>query len=171
MTGRDNRLHRERRVWHDYKFYMWWSAGADGRYGSADDVLTAPPINTNAVQTMCAGCHLTGWERYQDKTTGQFLVRAVNDPAGDMNIDDDPELDEINVGCESCHGPGSEHVANGGPPASSSIRGYSRPSGRAVICGRCHDRRQGYGGPTTATPRRSARPAKWRGPASAARSC
>ena len=90
MTGRDNRLHRERRVWHDYKFYMWWSAGADGRYGTADDVLTAPPVNTNAVQTMCAGCHLTGWERYQDKATGQFLVRAVNDPAGDMNIDDDP---------------------------------------------------------------------------------
>ena len=28
MTGRDNRLHRERRVWHDYKFYMWWAAGA-----------------------------------------------------------------------------------------------------------------------------------------------
>ena len=27
MTGRDNRLHRERRVWQDYKFYMWWSAG------------------------------------------------------------------------------------------------------------------------------------------------
>ena len=31
MTGRDNRLHRERRVWHDYKFYMWWSAGGDGQ--------------------------------------------------------------------------------------------------------------------------------------------
>ncbi len=66
MTGRDERLHRERRVWQDYKFYMWWSAGADGRYGSGDDVLTAPPINNNAVQTMCAACHLTGWERYQD---------------------------------------------------------------------------------------------------------
>ncbi len=90
MTGRDNRLHRERRVWHDYKFYMWWSAGGDAKPGTSDDVLTAPPVNTNAVQTMCAGCHLTGWERYQDKATGQFLVRAVNDPGGDMNIDDDP---------------------------------------------------------------------------------
>ena len=90
MTGRDNRLNRERRVWQDYKFYMWWSAGADGRYGTADDALTAPPVNTNAVQTMCAACHLTGWQRYQDKATGQFLVRAVNDPGGEMNIDDDP---------------------------------------------------------------------------------
>jgi hypothetical protein len=147
MTGRDNHLNRDRRVWHDYKFNYWWSAGADTRYGTPDDVLTAPPVNTNAVQTMCAGCHLTGWERYQDKATGQYLVRAVNDPAGDMNIDDDPELDEINIGCESCHGPGSEHVA------SATARFIVNPKNlsaerSAVVCGRCHDRRQGYGGPT-----------------------
>ena len=148
MTGRDNRLHRERRVWHDYKFYMWWSAGGDAKHGTSDDVLTAPPVNTNAVQTMCAGCHLTGWERYQDKATGQFLVRAVNDPGGDMNIDDDPELDEINVGCESCHGPGSEHVANGGRSRFIVNPRYLSAERSSVVCGRCHDRRQGYGGPT-----------------------
>ena len=148
MTGRDNRLHRERRVWHDYKFYMWWSAGGDAKHGTSDDVLTAPPVNTNAVQTMCAGCHLTGWERYQDNATGQFLVRAVNDPGGDMNIDDDPELDEINVGCESCHGPGSEHVANTGRSRFIVNPKYLSAERSSAVCGRCHDRRQGYGGPT-----------------------
>jgi hypothetical protein len=148
MTGRDNRLHRERRVWHDYKFYMWWSAGGDAKPGTSDDVLTAPPVNTNAVQTMCAACHLTGWERYQDKTTGQYLVRAVNDPGGDMNIDDDPELDEINVGCEGCHGPGSEHVANTGRSRFIVNPKYLSAERSSVVCGRCHDRRQGYGGPT-----------------------
>jgi predicted CXXCH cytochrome family protein len=148
MTGRDNRLNRERRVWHDYKFYMWWSAGGDGRYGTTDDVLTAPPVNTNTVQTMCASCHLTGWERYQDQATGQYLVRAVNDPAGDMNIDDDPELDEINIGCESCHGPGSEHVAGAGRSGFIVNPRYLSAERSSVVCGRCHDRRQGYGGPT-----------------------
>lgn len=148
MTGRDNRLHRERRVWHDYKFYMWWSAGADGRYGTVDDALTAPPVNTNAVQTMCAACHVTGWQRYQDKATGQFLVRGVNDPGGEINIDDDPELDEINVGCESCHGPGSEHVANGGRSRFIVNPKNLSAERSSVVCGRCHDRRQGYGGPT-----------------------
>ncbi|OFW48015.1 MAG: hypothetical protein A3G77_10965 [Acidobacteria bacterium RIFCSPLOWO2_12_FULL_68_19] len=148
MTGRDNRLNRERRVWQDYKFYMWWSAGADTRYGTADDRLTAPPVNDNAVQTMCASCHLTGWERYQDKTTGQFLVRAVNDPGGEMNIDDDPEPDEINIGCESCHGPGSEHVANAGRSRFIVNPRYLSAERSSVVCGRCHDRRQGYGGPT-----------------------
>lgn len=148
MTGRDNRLHRERRVWHDYKFWMWWSPGGDARYGTSDDVLTAPPVNTNAVQTMCAGCHFTGWERYQDKTTGQFLARAVNDPGGEMNIDDDPEPDEINVGCENCHGPGSEHVANGGRSRFIVNPKHLSAERSSVVCGRCHDRRQGYGGPT-----------------------
>jgi predicted CXXCH cytochrome family protein len=148
MTGRDNRLHRERRVWHDYKFYMWWSPGGDTRYGTSDDVLTAPPVNTNAIQTMCAGCHLTGWERYQDKATGQYLVRAVNDPAGDMNIDDDPELDEINIGCESCHGAGSEHVGTNGRSRFIVNPRYLSAERSSVVCGRCHDRRQGYGGPT-----------------------
>lgn len=148
MTGRDNRLHRERRVWHDYKFWMWWSAGTDKQYGTPDDALTAPPVNTNTVQTMCASCHLNGWERYQDTATGQYLVRAVNDPAGDMNIDDDPQLDEINVGCENCHGPGSEHVANAGRSRFIVNPKYLSAERSTAVCGRCHDRRQGYGGPT-----------------------
>jgi hypothetical protein len=148
MTGRDNRLNRERRVWHDYKFYMWWSGGADGRYGTSDDVLTGPPVNTNTVQTMCAGCHLTGWERYLDKATGQYLVRAVNDPSGEINIDDDPEPDEINIGCENCHGPGSEHIADAGKTGHIVNPRLLSAERSAVVCGRCHDRRQGYGGPT-----------------------
>ena len=148
MTGRDNRLNRTRRVWHDYKFYLWWAPGGDARYGTADDLLTPPPINTNTVQTMCASCHLTGWERYEDQTTGQFLVRAVNDPGGAMNIDDDPELDEINIGCENCHGPGSEHVANQGRSRFIVNPKYLSAERSSVVCGRCHDRRQGYGGAT-----------------------
>jgi predicted CXXCH cytochrome family protein len=147
MTGRDNRLHRERRVWHDYKFYMWWSAGSDKAYGTPDDVLAAPPINNNAVQTMCAGCHLTGWERYKDNATGEFLVRAVDDAGGELNIDDDPAPDEINIGCESCHGPGSEHVANAGRSRYIVNPKYLSAERSSVVCGRCHDRRQGYGGP------------------------
>ena len=148
MTGRDNRLNHQRRVWHDYKFDLWWSGGADARVGTADDVITAPPVNTNALQTMCAACHLTGWERYEDKTTGQLLVRAVNDPAGELNIDDDPEMDEINIGCERCHGPGSEHVAANGSYRAIVNPKYLSAERSSVVCGTCHDRRQGYGGPT-----------------------
>ena len=147
MTGRDNRLNRQRRVWQDYKLDLWWSGGADARVGTGDDIITAPPVNTNALQTMCAGCHLTGWERYEDKATGQLLVRAVNDPLGDVNIDDDPEMDEVNIGCERCHGPGSEHAAKGPSRAIVNPK-YLSAERAAAICGACHDRRQGYGGDT-----------------------
>lgn len=148
MTGRDNRLNRQRRIWQDYKLDLWWSGGGDARVGTADDVIAAPPVNTNALQTMCAACHLTGWERYEDKATGQLLVRAVNDPAGELNIDDDPEMDEVNIGCERCHGPGSEHVAAKGSYRSIVNPQYLSAERSAVVCGTCHDRRQGYGGAT-----------------------
>jgi hypothetical protein len=147
MTGRDNRLNRTRRVWHDYKFYLWWSSGADDQYGTLDDVLAAPPVNENALQTMCAGCHLTGWERYEDPATGQLLVRAVDDPNGELNIDDDPAMDEINIGCENCHGPGSEHAEGSGRTGLIVNPAYLSAERSSVVCGRCHDRRQGYGGP------------------------
>tara|TARA_B100000959_G_scaffold286045_1_gene363052 strand:+ start:10419 stop:12599 length:2181 start_codon:yes stop_codon:yes gene_type:complete len=146
LTGSDSRLNRQRRVWHDYKFYLWWNAGADDSYGTADDVIEAPPVNQNTIQTMCASCHFTGWERYEDEATGQLMARAVNDVGGALNIDDDPEMDEINIGCENCHGPGSEHVANAGRSrfiVNPKLLSAERSS---VVCGRCHDRRQGFGG-------------------------
>lgn len=146
MSGRDDRLNRERRVWHDYKFYLWWSAGADSSYGTADDVLKAPPVNENSMQTMCASCHFNGWERYEDTATGQLMARAVNDVGGALNVDDDPEMDEINIGCENCHGPGSEHVANEGRSRFIVNPRLLSAERSSVVCGRCHDRRQGYGG-------------------------
>ncbi|MFQ5983979.1 MAG: hypothetical protein ACE5LL_00515 [Alphaproteobacteria bacterium] len=144
--GRDDRLNRERRVWRDYKFSLWWDAGKDGKYGNGDDVIKAPPINKNTIQAMCAGCHITGHERYKDPTTGQLLVRAVNDAGGSLNIDDDPQVDEINIGCEQCHGPGSEHVAEGGYPRYIVNPKHLSSERSSVVCGRCHDRRQGVGG-------------------------
>jgi len=54
LTGSDSRLNRQRRVWHDYKFCLWWNAGADDSYGTADDVIEVPPVNQNTIQTMCA---------------------------------------------------------------------------------------------------------------------
>jgi hypothetical protein len=147
--GRDNHLDSHRRAWRDYKLSYWWSAGPDDRYGTADDHIKAPPVNDNSIQSMCAGCHVTGLVRHADPETGQVLVSGVDDPNGAMNIDDDPAPDEINIGCETCHGPGSEHVDNAGLADFLEMAtvnpAYLSAERASVVCGRCHDRRSGIG--------------------------
>jgi hypothetical protein len=63
----------------------------------------------------CIGCHVTGFERPGGARMGH--------------------LQELyGVGCESCHGPGSEHIENPSPPH----RGLSRKPTEA-LCLDCHD--------------------------------
>jgi predicted CXXCH cytochrome family protein len=63
----------------------------------------------------CVACHVTGWK----------------EPGGTCRVDRVTGFDA--VGCESCHGPGSLHVADTSP------RSIVRASG-AVMCVGCHDR-------------------------------
>ncbi|MEM8882434.1 MAG: tetratricopeptide repeat protein [Planctomycetota bacterium] len=65
---------------------------------------------------MCADCHSTGYRKGYDAQTGVYT----------------PHFEEINVGCESCHGPMAAHVAE--PEA---------PVARATqdSCAACHARR------------------------------
>ncbi len=63
----------------------------------------------------CVGCHVTGWK----------------EPGGVCRID--AVAGRENVGCESCHGPGSLHAAD---PTKANI---VRASG-ATMCVGCHDR-------------------------------
>lgn len=89
---------------------------------------------------MCADCHSTGLQRGYQPATGEFRTTWK----------------EINVSCEACHGPGSEHVRLGGKlpmPISFSGDGprtLRAPAGAEVkraaraeidACARCHARR------------------------------
>ncbi len=63
----------------------------------------------------CVGCHVTGWRQ----------------PQGVCRIDETAGREE--VGCESCHGPGSPHLAN---PIKGTI---ARPALKRDVCVGCHD--------------------------------
>ena len=67
----------------------------------------------------CAGCHVTGLEAETAADTTNFLFVGEWKPG---NV-------ELGVGCESCHGPGSEHKAD---------KGTIVRSPDAAICGQCH---------------------------------
>jgi predicted CXXCH cytochrome family protein len=79
-------------------------------------------------------------------------AHAVADVSGDFDYDGDGRREEINIGCESCHGPGSEHVE-------ASTRGLHivspsllTPERETLLCGRCHSRPLGRGAGQTAAP-------------------
>lgn len=116
----------------------------------ADDPLhwTGPYHNWN---TRCAECHSTNVVKNYNAITASFTTT----------------FDEIDVGCESCHGPGEQHIelvtadkldgaANGGFPIDLSQRGSWAFKGDDPIarrtqpldsdaqidnCARCHSRR------------------------------
>jgi uncharacterized CHY-type Zn-finger protein len=79
--------------------------------------------------------------------TGEWLTDAVDEVSGEYDLDHDGTPDEINTGCESCHGPGSEHVTWAADPANVGMQkrfivnpAHLGPSRLAMVCGRCHDR-------------------------------
>jgi hypothetical protein len=69
---------------------------------------------------------------------------AVADPNGETH----PVLgtkQELNIGCETCHGPASEHVAAGGNGKFIVSPQNITPERSSMICGQCHSRPQGKG--------------------------
>lgn len=74
----------------------------------------------------CAGCHTTGLD---DENAADAVDFAF--------LDDDyrPGNIELNIGCESCHGPGSAHLSSPGPDTM--IR-----TPDAAVCGQCHSQGQ-----------------------------
>lgn len=141
--GNEGRFDRTRKVFRDYHLDWYWNNGSK---------IFSYPAPSRAFEGNCTACHSTGFERYFEATTGEWLSRGVADPAGTIDIDGDGDLDEINLGCEVCHGPGQQHAAwalaggAGGQEARYIVSPeHLSPSREMLICGRCHDRPQGNG--------------------------
>jgi hypothetical protein len=111
----------------------------------------------------CAACHpsaMAAWETSKHARAWQTLVDAEKDPkrygwpvtaypdcvgchvvgygerSGFRSFADTPHL--ADVGCERCHGPGSEHVAAGGQKPLGLIGGAQN----SLLCTQCHDYEQ-----------------------------
>jgi predicted CXXCH cytochrome family protein len=73
------------------------------------------------------------------------VAGAVNDPNGEMDIDGDGVANELNIGCEVCHGPGSAHMKSPKVKKASTIVNPRKLAAErsTVICSQCHTRPQG----------------------------
>ena len=88
--------------------------------------------------SMCADCHSTALKKNYDPLTDSY----------------DTKWTEINVGCEACHGPGSQHIAWTKIPEIARIEGDDglvvKTSGingkqQVELCAPCHSRRSMLG--------------------------
>jgi len=134
-----------------YNASHWYSGTNTPRYTQAygTDNLVAQFGALNATATKlgtarswenrCAGCH----------QTGLTLASQTQAYAGANVTEAVTGYVELNIGCESCHGPGAQHVSSSGNPAFITNPANLERLGVAGIrladqvCGNCHQRGEG----------------------------
>jgi len=127
--------------WRDYRSDQWFDFGSG---------MLTEPGNQESFDNNCAGCHFTGYRLAGSDAAG-WSASAVPDSGGAFDYDGDGSLELINTGCEACHGPGSEHVADFGRGPIISPASLT-PGREAAICGSCHSRPLGIGAGVTGLP-------------------
>jgi hypothetical protein len=124
--------------------YPWVSYRAEDWLDLAQKTLREPAA-AQSFDRQCAGCHVTGLSLHGSDQEG-YRASAAKSSDGVFDLDDDGKLEELNVGCEACHGPGSEHIENA--PRGQFIVSPSRltPERQVLLCGRCHSNPRGRHG-------------------------
>ncbi len=137
--GSDSSADLGRTVWVEYNTVSnkWWD--------TATNALTIPNLVTGgkakSFDISCAGCHFTGYSVTKN-AAGEYLATAVADANGETNHLNPYAKQEMNIGCEVCHGPGSEHADAGGNGTFIVTPQNLTPEREAMICGTCHTRAQ-----------------------------
>lgn len=133
-----------------YSRWVWMQYNAQNWYNEITPALREP-AKARAFDNGCAGCHFTGFSLTGDSTNG-WKAHAVTDSNGEMDFDGSGSLQALNVSCESCHGPGSEHWQRAGQGHAIVSPGLLTPEREVAICAQCHTRTLGIGGGNTETP-------------------
>ena len=126
---------RSRKQWRDYH--------ANWLFNEETKKLTNPG-QEHAFDRGCAACHYNGYSLTKT-AAGDFIAGSANDLNGELDIDGDGQPNEINMGCETCHGAGSAHMKAESDRAAYIVSPNKLAAEReSVICGQCHSRPQGH---------------------------
>jgi predicted CXXCH cytochrome family protein len=136
IHGDDARPEAEAHVWTDAGLALW--------FDDAAGTLREPGGN-ESFDLQCAGCHFTGFTLSGDAATG-YRAHGTDTDDGLFDYDGNGFNDEMNIGCESCHGPGSAHWDNAGQGKFIVSPGLLTPERENLLCGRCHSRPEGAHG-------------------------
>jgi predicted CXXCH cytochrome family protein len=130
-AGQESYTDRTSKVWRDYHG-DWW-------FDEATQALRVPAASSS-FEKNCMSCHAVG-VRIDPST---FRAQTVQDLFyGDFDFDGDGVKEELNVGCETCHGPGSRHWEAAGQGKHIVSLKLLTPEREAMVCGQCHSRPTG----------------------------
>lgn len=138
-SGKDSSSDRTRKVFRDYHLDWWLNVDTDN---PANSTFKPLPVAGKSFDLNCAACHFNGFSIAKNELTGEYTASAVADVNGEVHPLTGLQQ-ELNVGCETCHGPGSEHQAAGGLGKFIVTPGNLTASRESVICGQCHSRPKG----------------------------
>ncbi|MCG3191292.1 MAG: hypothetical protein DIJKHBIC_00517 [Thermoanaerobaculia bacterium] len=102
--------------------------------------------NGSTQSKKCIGCHTTGIRKMEKTAAGEYLYRPyvaslykADDP-NYFDFDGDGVFDILNIGCEACHGPGSNHIFGNGDPAKIANPAKMDTKKANEVCAQCHVR-------------------------------
>ena len=135
-------------VWEPYKPILWYTADNLPKFRNNMTLAEMLPMLKPTFSKNCIGCHTTGLRHLGKWADGEWQFQpytatlyAPNDPYY-LDYDGDGLKDMVNIGCESCHGPGSAHVLGGGDPTRIVNPANLEANQANEVCGRCHDRQR-----------------------------
>ncbi len=134
---------------HEYVLYhpdAWYDSNNLPVFKSTSTLADAA-TNSRSLAKGCSGCHATGLTLDQT-TDGEWVahpagvdenIAAFQNNPSYFDLDQDGHLDQINTGCERCHGPGGDHASTGDKtkinnPADFTVDEVNN------LCGMCHSR-------------------------------
>lgn len=127
---------RTSKVWRDYNGYKWFTEAAAAS-------AFKEPLPKDSFEKNCVSCHAVGVQVAGSDATTWTATTVEDFLYGDFDYDGNGVAEEMNVGCESCHGPGSRHWESAGQGKHIVSLSLLTPEREAMVCGQCHSRPKG----------------------------
>jgi hypothetical protein len=133
----------ESHQWSAYAPEAWYDANNQPLFGATSTTADVVAVGESHDQN-CLGCHATGMRSVTQNAQGGWNFKGYlavlyhyDDPTL-FDLDGDGNRELVNIGCESCHGPGSKHVLGSGDPTQ--IVNPAKLDAQAAneVCGQCH---------------------------------